>query len=74
LTTITTKGIRSSLNQSSGTWRLILLYRLACSPPLQASQCITIQHPERTPTGRTAHGRNQDKPVSLFCLAPTIER
>jgi hypothetical protein len=24
--------------------------------------------------GRTAHGRNQDKPVSLCSLAPAIER
>jgi hypothetical protein len=26
------------------------------------------------PTGRTARDRNQDKSVSLYCLAPTIER
>jgi hypothetical protein len=46
------------LNQTSGTWRLLLLSRLACSSPLQALRCNTIQHPERTPAGRTAHNRN----------------
>jgi hypothetical protein len=30
-------------------------------PPLQALQCNAIQRLERTPAGRTAHGRNQDK-------------
>jgi hypothetical protein len=58
------------LNQTSGTWRLPLLSRLACSSPLQELQCNAIQRPERTPAGCTAHGRNQDKPVSLCCLAP----
>jgi hypothetical protein len=55
------------LNQTSGTWRLLLFSRLACSSPLQALRCNAIQRLERTPAGRTAHGRNQNKHVSLCC-------
>jgi hypothetical protein len=50
------------LNQFSGTWRLLLLSRLACSSPLRAPQGLAIQCQERTPAGCTALGRNQDKP------------
>jgi hypothetical protein len=50
------------LNHTSGTWRLLLLSLLACSPPLRAPWCFAIYRHERTPAGRTAHGRNQDKP------------
>jgi hypothetical protein len=46
------------LNQTLETWRLSLLSRQACSPPLQALWCDAIERPERTPAGRTAHGRN----------------
>jgi hypothetical protein len=56
------------------TLEVSLLFRLSFSSPLQAPRCAAIQHPELTPAGRTAHGRNQDKPVSLCCLAPAIER
>jgi hypothetical protein len=51
-----------------GTWRLLLLSRPACSSPLRAPCCHIIQRHERTPAGRTAHGRNQDKPrvIVLF--------
>jgi hypothetical protein len=47
--------IGTRLNQkTSGTWRLGLLSRLACSPPLQALRCNTIQCLEHTTAGRTA--------------------
>jgi hypothetical protein len=62
------------LNKPSGTWRLLLLSRFACSSPLRAPRCHAIQRHECTPTGRMAHGRNQDKPRVIVLLAPTIER
>jgi hypothetical protein len=56
-----TQDIGIHLNQLSGTWRLLLLSRLASSP-LRAPQGLAIQRQERTPVGCTALGRNQDKP------------
>jgi hypothetical protein len=47
-----------SLNEFTGTWRLLLFSHLACSPPLRASRFLAIQCHERTPTGRTAHCQN----------------
>jgi hypothetical protein len=59
---------------TSGTWRIGLLSRLACSPPLQALQCNTIQCPEHTPVGRTAPAGTRINPSVTSCLAPAIER
>jgi hypothetical protein len=42
---------------------------LACIPPLRAPRCPVIQHRERTPAGRTTHGRNQDKPCVSVLLS-----
>jgi hypothetical protein len=61
------------LNQTSGTWRLLLLFRHSCSPPLQALWCNVIQRLEHTPAGRTAHGRNQDK-IRVIVLLSTGHR
>jgi hypothetical protein len=41
----------------------------ACSPPLQAQRCNTIQRLERTPAGHTAHCRNQDKTCVVVLLS-----
>jgi hypothetical protein len=57
------------LNQTSGTWRLLLLSHLACSPPLRAPRCLAIQRHERTPARRTTHGWNQDKPCVPVLLS-----
>jgi hypothetical protein len=63
-----------SLNQTSGTWRLHLLSRLACSAPLQAPRCSAIQCLEHTTAGRTAPAGTRINPVSASCLAPAIKR
>jgi hypothetical protein len=63
-----------SLNQTSGTWRLHLLSRLACSAPLQAPRCNAIQCLEHTTAGRTTPVGTRINPVSPSCLAPAIER
>jgi hypothetical protein len=57
------------LNQTSGTWRLRLLSRHACSPPLQAPRCNATQCLERNPAGRTTRGRNQDKTRVIVLLS-----
>jgi hypothetical protein len=58
------------LNQPLGTWRLLLLLsRLACSSPLRQPRHLAIQRHECTPTGRTTHSRNQDKPRVLVLLS-----
>jgi hypothetical protein len=63
------------LNQPSGTWRFLLLSHIACSSPLRAPRCIAIQRHERTSAGRTAHGRNQDKPrVTVLLSRPSRGR
>jgi hypothetical protein len=59
---------------TSGTWRIDLLSRLACSPPLQAPRCNAIQCPEHTPAGRTAPAGTRINPNITSCLAPAIER
>jgi hypothetical protein len=62
------------LNHLAGTWRLLLLSRLACSPPLQAPPVQRNTTHTRILLDVRSHGRNQDKPVSLCCIAPTIKR
>jgi hypothetical protein len=60
--------------KTSGTWRLLLLSRLACSTPLQAPRCNAIQCLGHTPVGRTAPAEIMINAVSPSCLAPSIER
>jgi hypothetical protein len=63
-----------SLNQTSGTWRLLSLSRLACSAPLQAPRCNAIRCLKHITAGRTAPTGTRINPVSPSCLAPAIER
>jgi hypothetical protein len=65
--------LASSLNQTSGTWRHCLLFRLACSSPLQAPRSSAMQCLEHTPAGRPPV-ETRVKLVSLSCLALAIER
>jgi hypothetical protein len=57
------------LNQTSGTWRPCLLFRLACSSPLQAPQCDDIV-PRAHHCWTYGPGQNQDKHYVISCLAP----
>jgi hypothetical protein len=64
-----TYDIGICLNQFARTWRLLLLSRLACSPPLQAPRCLAIQPHERRLAECTTLDWNPDKPRVTMLLS-----